>query len=120
MVEQRRALPPIERYQGCRQCEDGLLTRSGADPILSELADGLKGEAYSIQIVGHTSSEGSDAYNLDLSKRRAQAVGNAIAAKGPDAWKLSAVGKSEADPIAPNTDEACRSIKRRVEIKCSE
>jgi OmpA-OmpF porin, OOP family len=69
-------------------------------------------------VVGHTSSEGSDAYNQELSQRRAESVAAALAARGIDAVSLSAKGAGENQPIADNTTEAGRSLNRRVEIVC--
>ena len=75
----------------------------------------------SIQVVGHTDSIGSDADNLALSKKRAQAAATAITAERDDlTTKVS--GKGESDPVAPNTrgDEdnpEGREKNRRVEIR---
>ena len=90
-----------------------------AEPILRDLAAALKSDpAPRIEIEGHTSSEGSESYNLDLSKRRAAAVVEALVKQGVAASRLRGVGRGEADPIAPETTEAGRSLNRRVEIEC--
>lgn len=74
-----------------------------------------------IEVVGHTDSIGSDADNLALSKKRAQAAATAITAERDDlTTKVS--GKGESDPVAPNTqgDEdnpEGREKNRRVEIR---
>ena len=98
----------------------GLSTiRPESDKLLDALASGLKtSTAAVITVVGHTSSEGSDAYNDKLSQRRAEAVVAAIIARGIDAVRISAEGRGEKQPIADNATEAGRSLNRRVEILC--
>lgn len=73
----------------------------------------------SATIEGHTSTEGSDEYNRDLSLRRARAVADALVAQGFPAGGFSTVGLGESEPIIfPEPDEAARAINRRVEILC--
>ena len=99
---------------------DSAAIRRESDPVLDALHDGLAGaDGAAITIVGHTSSEGSDNYNLDLSQRRAEAVVAALVERGLDAGELSARGAGEAEPVADNVTETGRSLNRRVEITCS-
>ncbi len=99
---------------------DSALIRSESEPVLKQLHAGLAGErTASIVIEGHTSSEGAAAHNLDLSRRRAQAVVDDLVARGLDRKRIRATGKGSAAPIAPNTDEAGRSLNRRVEVQCT-
>jgi outer membrane protein OmpA-like peptidoglycan-associated protein len=70
-----------------------------------------------VDVVGHTDSIGSDAYNLTLSQRRADAVASQLTAYGVQPVRIVAVGKGEALPIAPNTTDAGRAQNRRVEVK---
>ncbi|MGE0594150.1 MAG: OmpA family protein [Vicinamibacterales bacterium] len=93
--------------------------RPDSEPVLQELYEGLRGDGVQpVVIEGHTSSEGSDAYNLALSERRAQAVLAALVARGLPAARLSAAGLGESRPMATNADESGRSLNRRVEIRC--
>lgn len=75
-----------------------------------------------INIEGHTDSRGDEAYNLDLSKRRAEAVKDYLVQKGVDRRRLRTVGLGEQRPVAPNArpggsdDEAGRQRNRRVEV----
>jgi len=70
-----------------------------------------------IQIVGHTDSDGDDASNLDLSKRRAAAVKNAlVAGYGIAADRIETDGKGETQPVAPNTTSVNKAMNRRVEF----
>ena len=70
-----------------------------------------------IRVEGHTDSTGTEAYNLELSARRAVAVKNLIVAKGISPYRLETVTFGETSPIATNKIEAGRQMNRRVEIK---
>jgi flagellar motor protein MotB len=67
-------------------------------------------------IVGHTDSIGSDAYNMGLSQRRAEAVRNYFVSQGIAADRLRLAWRGEREPIAPNTTAEGRAQNRRVEI----
>ena len=69
-----------------------------------------------ISVEGHTDSTGSEAYNSQLSQRRARAVADYLAAHGVSASRLHAVGKGESHPVASNDNSAGRSQNRRVEV----
>ncbi|MCX7677350.1 MAG: OmpA family protein [Alteraurantiacibacter sp.] len=70
-----------------------------------------------IDVMGHTDSTGSDAYNLDLSRRRAEAVTNYLVSRGVSRARIESIGYGEQYPIADNTTEEGRSRNRRVEIR---
>lgn len=70
-----------------------------------------------IEIMGHTDSTGSDAYNLELSERRALAVGYHLTSKGINPQRVLAEGFGEAYPVADNATEAGRGLNRRVELR---
>jgi outer membrane protein OmpA-like peptidoglycan-associated protein len=72
--------------------------------------------AFSYAIYGHTDSRASDAYNIDLSKRRAASVAKVARASG--AVVDRAIGFGERRPIAPNDSPANMQKNRRVEIVC--
>ena len=68
-------------------------------------------------VVGHTDNVGSFASNVELSKRRAEAVVNVLGATYKiDRNRLTPVGVSFACPVAPNTTEEGRAKNRRVEL----
>lgn len=69
-----------------------------------------------ILIVGHTDNVGADAYNMDLSQRRAQSVKSLIIADGVSGSRLKTEGRGETEPIGDNTTAAGRAQNRRVEI----
>lgn len=98
---------------------DSANIRTESDNLLDELSAGLKvSPAAVITVVGHTSSEGSEEYNDNLSRLRAEAVVAAMTARGVDGERISAEGRGETQPIAGNDTEAGRSLNRRVEITC--
>jgi len=67
-------------------------------------------------IEGHTDSHGSDDYNQDLSRRRAEAVRSFLLKNGIPPQRITARGYGEAYPVAPNGNEAGRQQNRRVEV----
>lgn len=85
---------------------------------LKQIADVLKeNPAVRIKIVGHTDSDGDDASNLDLSKRRGAAVKNALVNNyGIDAGRIETDGKGEKAPVAPNDNATNKALNRRVEF----
>ncbi len=72
-----------------------------------------------IEIMGHTDSDGSDAYNLDLSRRRAQAVGNHLVGKGVASMRIVTEGFGERYPVATNDTPEGKQLNRRVELRLS-
>lgn len=93
--------------------------RTDSEPVLDDLLLSLESiESATVTIVGHTSTEGSTEYNQELSERRAQAVLDALVARGLDAEGFSASGLGESEPLVSESDEASRAINRRVEIAC--
>lgn len=72
-----------------------------------------------VEIAGHTDSKGSDAYNKDLSQRRANAVVDYLVNQGGiDRSRLIAKGYGEERPLASNDDEReGRELNRRTEFK---
>ena len=70
-----------------------------------------------IDVMGHTDSTGSDAYNQTLSERRASAVADYLSIRGVQSARLATRGYGESQPKASNLDPAGRSANRRVEIR---
>jgi OOP family OmpA-OmpF porin len=69
-----------------------------------------------IEVDGHTDSDGNPDANLDLSKRRAQSVVDYLAKAGIDPGKLTAVGFGNSRPIADNSNEEGKAENRRIEF----
>ena len=91
--------------------------RQDAYAILDQAAATLKewGDA-KVEVAGHTDSKASDAYNMDLSQRRADAVRAYLIGKGIAADRLTAKGYGESQPVADNATEAGQFKNRRVEL----
>lgn len=79
--------------------------------ILNEVPD------VKVKIVGHTDSDGADAANLDLSKRRAASVKNELVKNfSVNGDRLETDGAGETKPVAPNDTPANKALNRRVEF----
>ena len=92
-----------------------------AKAVIDERIQTLRGSATltsKMRIEGHTDSSGPEAYNQQLSQRRAQAVADYIVSASynvkPD--DIEVVGKGESDPIASNATAAGRAENRRVVV----
>lgn len=70
-----------------------------------------------IVAVGHTDSDGSDAYNQKLSVRRAEAVKAYLVSKGIEKNRVYTEGKGEKQPVADNKTKEGKAKNRRVEIE---
>lgn len=70
----------------------------------------------SINVTGHTDSQGAEAYNQGLSERRAATVKDYLVSKGISSSKISTSGSGENTPVAPNDTAEGRQQNRRVEI----
>jgi len=96
---------------------DSAHLRPEADTILQPLLATLRADPdLAVDVVGHTDWVGSDAYNLRLSQRRAEAVVDWLVAHGVARERLTATGKGEREPIATNHTAEGRAQNRRVEI----
>ncbi len=88
--------------------------RNTLDQVASTL---IQYEKTYVDVLGHTDSTGSDAYNQALSERRASAVADYLSTRGVQSARLAARGYGESQPKASNLDAAGRSANRRVEIR---
>jgi OOP family OmpA-OmpF porin len=86
-----------------------------AKPVLDEVAAKLIAhpEFELVIVAGHTDRIGSEAYNLKLSERRANAVKAYIVTKGIDSSRLQAVGKGKSEPVVE-----CKGVKGKAAIEC--
>lgn len=103
---------------------DGLLFGFDSDQLMPAARENMRRFAASLAkypdtrtvIVGHTDSQGSAEYNMDLSGRRAESAASFVAAEGVDRARLGTAGRGEAEPIATNGSDAGRQQNRRVEV----
>ena len=79
--------------------------------VMAECAD------YQLEAGGHTDSQGSEGFNADLSRGRAQALVAAMAGAGIDVTNMTARGYGESQPIATNETEEGREENRRIEFR---
>ncbi len=69
-----------------------------------------------VRVEGHTDSVGAEDFNLDLSRRRAEAVKNLLMQRGIDGSRMEVAAFGESNPVATNATEAGRQMNRRVVI----
>lgn len=82
--------------------------------ILEENPDGI------VMVQGHASEDGSEEYNLELSRKRAEAVKAKLVEMGIDAVRLEVEALGEQQPIGDNNTTAGRVKSRRVEFKAKQ
>ena len=80
------------------------------------VAVALRCPSQNIEIAGHTDSSGNPQANMDLSKRRAQAVVDYLGEAGLDRGHLAPTGYGETKPIAPNDTPDGMAKNRRIEF----
>lgn len=116
---------------GCPLAGEKLLSLTGVNfatnkAILTTEAQGILEEAVEllkntdsvieVRVEGNTDSRGTEAYNLALSQKRAQAVVDYLTSRGVKGSSLIAVGLGEMSPVANNDTEAGRAANRRVDF----
>ncbi|MBE0644802.1 MAG: OmpA family protein [Bacteroidetes bacterium] len=94
------------------------LVKPESYPSLKQIAAVLaENSTVRINVVGHTDADGDDRANLDLSKRRALAVKDALVRDYQiDAARIETDGKGESAPVAPNDSMTNKALNRRVEF----
>lgn len=91
--------------------------RPDAARSLAHLGTVVRGYTGPVRLVGHTDADGSDAHNLDLSRRRAESVKAwLVAQESVDAARIATEAKGETEPVAPNDTPANKQKNRRVEV----
>lgn len=117
--------PEPEIQEAINEAIDNLEFEFNSDVIVSSSFDSLREVAtslnkfpnYNLELEGHTDSQGSDEYNLDLSNRRANSVKTFLISQGVADGRITAIGKGETEPIADNDTAEGRAQNRRVEFK---
>ena len=96
---------------------DSDVLRAESKKNLDNLASSLNSFGDSkLMLVGHTDAQGTDSYNLDLSRRRASAVARYLESRGVNSARVQIAGRGETEPIAANDTEPGRQENRRVEV----
>lgn len=86
--------------------------------VIKDIAGVLKEHgSIKVKVIGHTSSDGDDAANLELSKKRAAAVKDLLVSEfGIDAGRIETEGKGETEPAGDNKTKEGKALNRRVEF----
>ncbi len=127
--------PGSKKNQGCKDKQLVVITESGIDildvvyfdtnkdiiqkrsyKLLNQVAAVMQAhsEVARFRVEGHTDDRGNDAFNLDLSQRRADAVVAYLTAQGVAPERLEGVGFGEQAPIKTNKTKQGRAANRRV------
>jgi len=97
---------------------DKAVVKPESRPTLEQIAKLLASQPQlGVYVVGHTDSQGAADYNLDLSRRRAEAVAAELVKNfriAPTRLKTAGVGLLA--PVGSNASEAGRALNRRVEL----
>jgi len=107
-------------YLNFAQNSDQILSSPGNAEVIQDIVKYIKtiDRLAKVTVVGHTDSDGSSEYNYDLSFRRAQSTVDALVAGFESIKdKISASGKGEDVPLAPNDTPENKARNRRVEVK---
>jgi OOP family OmpA-OmpF porin len=92
--------------------------RTSAYSVLDGLASSLKANTSAVvQLDGHASAEGTEEYNMTLSRDRANSVKTYMVNAGIASNRIATTAYGESRPVASNATEAGRTQNRRVEIK---
>lgn len=91
--------------------------QESSNPALDEIVQALKdNKTFRVQVDGHSSSEGDDDRNQELSEKRAEAVLDYLAAHGIARSRLTSKGFSSSNPRQNNVTQTGREANRRVEF----
>ncbi|UOP12212.1 OmpA family protein [Pseudomonas palleroniana] len=92
------------------------LNKASTD-IVERIGKALVGAGINrVRVDGHTDASGKEAYNQQLSLRRAKSVGNVLKSVGMKEENIQLRGLGSSEPVAPNTTAAGRTENRRVSI----
>lgn len=88
------------------------------DPQMTALIELLEDyPSYRLEVTGHTDSDGADAFNMELSAKRSEAVKSWLSARGVDVARIIAKGMGETQALVSNDSPEHKAMNRRVEIK---
>lgn len=90
--------------------------RAHSFPYLDRTASLLITKGIKLKLSGHTDNIGSDEFNMQLSRNRAEAVMNYLVSKGANPAAIEAKGYGKSQPIASNKNANGRQLNRRVEF----
>lgn len=86
-------------------------------PFLTEMVKVVSSHSdLRIKVTGHTDADGSDSYNIDLSRRRAEAIIAYFVSLGLSSDRIRIEFKGESDPVGDNSTEMGKQLNRRVDF----
>ncbi|MDZ4859143.1 MAG: OmpA family protein [Candidatus Hydrogenedentes bacterium] len=97
--------------------DKAVLKPEGRAAVDTVIAEARSRRLDRLVIEGHTCDLGSDAYNMDLSQRRANAVRSYMIEQGIDGSRITTEAYGESRPAAANINEANRKLNRRAEFR---
>ncbi|MNE78477.1 Outer membrane porin F precursor [compost metagenome] len=92
------------------------LTPAASEQLMALMGKLKNADVASIKVLGHTDSQGADAYNQGLSEMRASSVAAFLLDQGLAPDKVTSLGVGESQPVADNATEEGRAKNRRVEL----
>jgi len=96
---------------------DSTAVRPDLQRDMATVANNLRAYPNStIQVIGHTDSDGEAAYNQQLSEGRARAVANVLINNGVSGNRIQSFGRGESQPVSSNLSAQGKAQNRRVEI----
>lgn len=112
---------PIVRIRNKGMFPSGSATiNQGYYNLLQRIGEALKAEKGPVQVIGYTDNQPIHTVrfpsNYQLSTARAEAARDLIVKALGEPDRVTAIGKADADPIAPNTTEEGRDQNRRIEV----
>lgn len=119
-VDARGCMPvqAVVQLTGVHFDYDASRLTENSKTILAMAAASLRGQSgMRVEVAGHTDDRGPDHYNLELSRRRAQAVTEYLSALGIAASRMQARGYGESQPMDTNDTDSGRERNRRVEFR---
>lgn len=99
------------------------LTSEGKAKLDSLISEASRRKSEEITVTGHTDRIGSQEYNMDLSRRRAESVAEYMVSKGVPARVIKTIGRGETEPVVQCEDQnwdalvACLQPNRRVHVQ---
>ena len=99
--------------------DDRDVIRETSGPVLAQIAALIRAldDERQVLIVAHTDDAGRPEHNLDLSRRRADAVRLALIAQGAPVERLRGEGRGGTEPLADNDTPEGRAMNRRIELR---
>ena len=118
-VEAKPPSPPPEvRLPALYFLFDSTELEAESQGVLDAVVDALRARSdLRVELAGFADASGQEAYNLDLSRRRAEEILGYLVSKGIDAGRLVPRGYGESQPVADNQTPEGRALNRRVEFK---